>query len=102
MVNIYTTFSHDFVPTIPYIPNNQSALTFSRTKDFAGYTIDELEHLSAKAALPRRLVTDTAEETVAIFMERWVSEKLHLPMDGKVVETIDWHLGRLPIATGEA
>ncbi|MGQ7538447.1 type II toxin-antitoxin system HipA family toxin, partial [Streptococcus suis] len=34
--------AYDFVSTIPYIPNDQSALTFSRTKDFAGYTIDEL------------------------------------------------------------
>lgn len=94
--------AYDFVSTIPYISNDQSALTFSRTKDFAGYTIDELEHLSAKAALPRKLVTDTAKETVSLFMDQWASEKSHLPMDGKVVETIDKHLDKLPIVTGAA
>ena len=93
--------AYDFVSTIPYIPNDRSALTFSRTKDFAGYTIDELDHLSAKAALPRRLVADTAKETVALFMDRWSSEKLNLPMSRNVVETIDAHLTRLPIVTGE-
>lgn len=93
--------AYDFVSTIPYIPNDRSALTFSRTKDFAGYTIDELEHLAAKATLPRKLVTDTAKETVSVFMERWGEEKYHLPMDRKVVETIDNHLERLPIVTRE-
>ncbi|WP_341487902.1 type II toxin-antitoxin system HipA family toxin [Pararhizobium sp. A13] len=89
--------AYDFVSTIPYIPNDRSALTFSRTKDFAGYTIDELEHLAAKATLPRKLVTDTAKETVSVFMELWAKEKSHLPVDRKVVETIDKHLEGLPI-----
>ncbi|KSV75935.1 hypothetical protein N185_15935 [Sinorhizobium sp. GW3] len=94
--------AYDFVSTIPYNPSDKSALTFSRTKEFTGYTIDELEHLAAKAALPRRLVTDTARATVSLFMERWEKEKLHLPMHGFVVETIDKHLATLPIVTGEA
>ena len=89
--------AYDFVSTIPYIPNDRSALTFSRTKEFAGYTFDELEHLSAKAALPRKLVVDTAKDTVASFMEQWNAEKSHLPMDRSVIETIDRHLETLPI-----
>jgi len=93
--------AYDFVSTIPYIQNDQSALTFSRTKEFTGYTIDELEHLAAKAALPRKLVTDTAKETVALFMERWNLEKFHLPMNREIVDTIDKHLEKLPLVTGK-
>jgi len=93
--------AYDFVSTIPYIANDRSALTFSRTKEFVGYTIDELEHLSAKATLPRKLVIDTAKETVALFMEQWKAEKMHLPMNKVVVDTIDNHLTTLPIVTGE-
>lgn len=93
--------AYDFVSTIPYIANDKSALTFSRTKEFVGYTIDELEHLSAKATLPRKLVIDTAKETVALFMEQWKAEKMHLPMNKVVVDTIDNHLTTLPIVTGE-
>ncbi len=92
--------AYDYVSTIPYIPNDKSALTFSRTKDFAGYTLDELDHLSAKASLPRKLVQDTAKDTVSIFMERWKDEKKNLPLGRKVVETIDGHLETLPIVTG--
>lgn len=93
--------AYDFVSTIPYIANDKSALTFSRTKEFAGFTLDELEHLSAKATLPRKLVIDTATETVSLFMERWETEKAHLPMHKDVVDTIDNHLTALPIITGK-
>lgn len=93
--------AYDFVSTIPYITNDKSALKFSRTKNFTGYTIDELEHLAAKAGLPRKLVVDTATETVALFMERWTEEKSHLPMSASVVETISKHLETLPIVTNE-
>ena len=89
--------AYDFVSTIAYLPNEQSALTVSRSKAFSDYTLNELEHLAAKAALPRQLVLDTARETVALFMQRWVSEKDHLPMGKDVRSAIDKHLESLPI-----
>jgi serine/threonine-protein kinase HipA len=92
---------YDFVSTIPYIANDRSALTFSRTKEFTGFTLDELAHLSAKANLPRKHVIDTAKETAALFMERWETEKTNLPMHQDVVETIDKHLATLSIVTGK-
>ncbi|UYZ10698.1 type II toxin-antitoxin system HipA family toxin [Agrobacterium salinitolerans] len=91
--------AYDFVSTIPYIANDKSALTFSRTKEFTGFTMDELAHLSAKANLPKKLVLNTAKETVALFMERWETEKANLPMHKDVVETIDKHLTTLPIVS---
>ena len=89
--------AYDFVSTIPYIPDDQSALNFSRTRRFNEFTEDELAHLAAKAALPRKLVLDTARETVSLFMERWAGEKAHLPMGPDVVESVDKHLESLPI-----
>jgi len=89
--------AYDFVSTIAYIPGDRSALIFSRGKAFPDYTIDELDHLAAKAALPRKLVIDSAKETVALFMQHWASEKNHLPMDSSVRTAIDGHLGTLPI-----
>ncbi|WP_420006657.1 type II toxin-antitoxin system HipA family toxin [Arenibacterium sp. LLYu02] len=93
--------AYDFVSTIPYLPNDQSALNFSRTRRFDEFTEDELLHLASKAALPRKLVIDTARETISLFMDRWWAEKAHLPMSTDVVETIDKHLTTLPII-GEA
>ncbi|MBE9639257.1 type II toxin-antitoxin system HipA family toxin [Salipiger mangrovisoli] len=93
--------SYDFVSTIPYLPGDQSALNFSRTRRFDEFTEDELLHLASKAALPRKLVIETARETVELFMDRWATEKAHLPMGSDVVEAIDKHLTTLPII-GEA
>lgn len=89
--------AYDFVSTIPYIPGDQAALNFSRTRRFDEFNKDELDHLAAKVALPPKLVSSTAQETVGRFMERWESEKTHLPMQADVVESIDAHLKSLPI-----
>jgi len=89
--------AYDFVSTIAYIPDDAFALTFSRSKAFTAYTLDELQHLAAKAALPSRLVTNTAQETVAAFMACWAAEKSHLPLTRQVRSAIDKHLKRLPI-----
>lgn len=90
--------AYDFVSTIPYIPNDRAALNYSRTKDFTGLTEDEITHLAAKAALPLRLMLNTARETVDLFHQNWAAEKNHLPMHTEVVEAIDRHLTDLPIA----
>lgn len=89
--------AYDFVSTIPYIPNDQAALNFSRTSNFAEFSWDELEHLSAKAALPSTHLLATARETVELFMTKWASEKQNLPMRQDVVDAIDRHLETLPI-----
>lgn len=90
--------AYDFVSTIAYIQNDQSALTFSRTKSFAEFTEDELAHLAAHASLPERLVLDTARETVALFHQHWAQQKKDLPLAADVVARIDEHILTLPIA----
>jgi len=90
--------AYDFVSTIAYIPDPNGALNFSRTKRFDGLTEDELSHLAAKALLPRKLVLDTARETVALFHEYWGSEKNNLPLQSAIVSAIKKHVRSIPIA----
>lgn len=90
--------AYDFVSTIPYIPDREAALNFSRTKRFDEYTEDELAHLAAGARLPEKLVLDTARETVALFHQHWQAEKANLPLTADVIEAIDAHLETIPIA----
>jgi len=90
--------AYDFVSTIPYIRENGAALSVSRTKRFDEFSLDELSHMAAKSHLPETLVLDTARETVALFHERWASEKRNLPLADHVVDTIDTHLLSVPIA----
>jgi len=90
--------AYDFVSTIPYIPDNAAALKVSRSKKFNEFTQDELSHLAAKARLPEKLVLDTAAETVALFHEKWLSEKNNLELARDVIEAIEKHLKDIPIA----
>jgi len=59
-------------------------------------------HLAAKAALPPKRVTTTAQDTVATLMACWASEKSHLPLDRRVAHAIDKHLRTLPIVHNAA
>lgn len=90
--------AYDFVSTIPYIPDGNAALTFSRTRRFAEFSADELSHLAAKAMLPEKLVLDTARETVALFHQHWHAEKANLPLTAAVIQSIDAHLKTIPVA----
>lgn len=90
--------AYDFVSTIPYFPDRNAALNFSRTKRFDEFSEDELSHLAAKARLPEKPVLDAAFETVERFHEHWAREKLNLPLSAAVIEAIEEQLKIVPIA----
>jgi serine/threonine-protein kinase HipA len=90
--------AYDFVSTIPYIQDEKAALNFSREKRFDALTEDELSHLAARAHISKRLVLETARETVALFHCTWREQKAHLPLAVEVVKAIEAHVRTLPIA----
>ena len=90
--------AYDLLSTIPYIPDDNAALRVSRTRRFDEFTADELSHLAAKALLPERLVLDAAHETAALFHQHWQSEKKNLPLSTAVVQAVETHLKKVPIA----
>jgi len=97
-VNAALSPAYDLLSTLPYIPNDPAALNYSRTKRMEQFDADELLHLAAKAQLGRTLVLNTARDTVARFREVWAAEKTNLPLTRKVVEAVDMHVERMPIA----
>jgi serine/threonine-protein kinase HipA len=89
--------AYDFVSTIPYFPDDEAALKFSRTERFDEFSEDELTHLAAKARLPETLVIETARETVAMFHQYWESEKTNLPLTATVIQAIENHVKTIPL-----
>ncbi len=89
--------AYDIVSTIPYIPDRNAALNFSRTKRFDAFSEDELSHLAAKALLPEKLVLDTARETVALFHQHWQEERANLPLATEIIKAIEDQLTAIPI-----
>jgi len=89
--------AYDFVSTIPYLPNDNTGLNISRTKSFAKFTVDELNHLAAKAAIPKKMALDAARETVEKLRDVWASEAKNLPMSNKVRRDIEAHMKIVPL-----
>lgn len=91
--------AYDFLSTIPYIPDSEAALKFSRTRRFDEFNEEELAHLAGRAGIPKALALDVAKETTALFHQHWQVEKNHLPIYQEAVAEIDRHLALLPIAS---
>ena len=89
--------AYDFVSTIPYIPDHESALKVSRSKAFADFTLDEIAHMASKASMPEKTTLDTAKETSARFRALWMQEKGHLGLSSEIERDIDRHLSKLPV-----
>lgn len=89
--------AYDLLSTIAYIPEEDCALKFHRSREWESFTYHELETIADKARLPSHLVISTAKETVERFDALWDQEKTHLPFSGEVIAAIDRHRKRLAI-----
>lgn len=90
--------AYDFVSTVHYLPDDNSALSFGRTKRMDKLSRDELAYMAGKARMPENLVLDAARETVTRFHEAWKTEKKNLPLSKGLIETVENHVKRIPIA----
>ncbi len=89
--------AYDLLSTLAYIPEDDAALKFHRSRDWASFTYEELETIADRAKLPANLVISTAKDTVAKFDEVWSSENAHLPFPDDVRSAIEKHRKSLPI-----
>jgi len=89
--------AYDLLSTVAYIPGEDSALKFHRSREWESFTYRELETIADKARLPTHLVISTVKETVEQFDALWDQEKAHLPFSGEVAAAIDKHRKRLAV-----
>ena len=88
--------AYDFVSTIPYMKEEKLALTFVDSKEFESMGLDQFDRFAGKAGLPRKLVLDTAQETVELFAEAWDAAN-DLPIKEEIRIAINTHLERIPL-----
>ncbi|MCZ7620161.1 MAG: HipA domain-containing protein [Myxococcota bacterium] len=86
--------AYDFVSTLPYLPNDQLALSFGDSKRLDGITRDQVRRLAEKAGLAVTPLSEIVAETVDRTREVWrgLPERDLLPHDLR--KTIDAHLER--------
>lgn len=89
--------AYDLLSTLPYIPNDISALKFHRSREWSSFTYAELERIADRAHLPAHLLIETARETVEHFDRIWDQERDQLPFSPDVIGMIEEHRARLAI-----
>lgn len=89
--------AYDLVSTVPYVPEEDSALKFHRSRDWRSFDYDELAVIADRAKVPSHLVVATARETVEHFDDVWVREKSNLPFSRETLAAIEKHRKGLAI-----
>jgi len=89
--------AYDLLSTIPYLPNDEAALKFRRSKAWASFTYDELAAMAEKAKVAQAAVLAIARETVERFDTAWAAYKRELPLSDTLIGAIETHRARLAI-----
>lgn len=89
--------AYDFVSTIPYIPNDNLALTLVNTKDMTAVDHALFIKLAEKADLPQERVINTVTETVTRTYEIWQQEQHHYDLPPELSQRISAHMNSLAL-----
>jgi serine/threonine-protein kinase HipA len=75
--------AYDFVATLPYLPDDQLALTFGGSRSLEGITLDQIRRFTDTAGLPMTPVLRRVRETVEATTAAWqkLEPKDLLPVD---------------------
>ena len=89
--------AYDLVATVPYIAGDRLALSLGDTKDFAELDLERFKRFAEKAALPVRLVLQTARDTAARVRDLWARHEPALALPNPIRKAIDAHMRGVPL-----
>jgi serine/threonine-protein kinase HipA len=89
--------AYDLVSTVPYIPNDQLALNFVRTKKFQDITKQLFRKFSVKALLPQAETLETVERIVDAVKQFWPGIRKEVAIPNHIAGKIDEHIHASPI-----
>jgi serine/threonine-protein kinase HipA len=89
--------AYDLLSTVPYIPDDESALKFLRARAWDSFTYDELVAIADKARVASPMIVSAAKETVERFDDLWLTAKAELPFSDAVASAIERHRKTLAV-----
>lgn len=91
--------AYDFVATAPYLPGDQLALSFGKSKSLEGITLDQIRRFADTAELPVNPLRTAAKETVERTLSAWekLEQKDLLPAEMRT--SIDGHIRHVARST---
>ena len=87
--------AYDFVSTLPYIRNDELALTFSGSRSLDNITIDQVRRFADTAGLPMKPLWDVVGETVERTAEAWRSLGAKELIQAETLKIIDGQIQRV-------
>lgn len=89
--------AYDLLSTIAYLPGEQSALKFGRSRSWTDFNEETLVRMANRARVAAAPLIAAARETIERFDAAWAAEKSHLPLSRRHVDAIDGHRSSLLI-----
>ncbi|MCB1826813.1 MAG: type II toxin-antitoxin system HipA family toxin [Coxiellaceae bacterium] len=84
--------AYDLVSTIPYLPNDDLALSLVGKKKMLDIELQDFTRLSEKAALPKKVVLETVEQTVSNVREQWQLNQKSFALPADILKRISLHI----------
>ncbi len=92
--------AYDLLSTVPYIPDDQLALTLSETKNMKIINTTHFKKLANKIGAPEFLVLQTVRETVELTLNAWDMNKKHYEVADEIKSCIQGWLDGVGIRKG--
>lgn len=89
--------AYDFVATVAYLPDATMALSLAGTKAMTDVTADRFARFAARAALPVRLVVDTALETAERLRAAWRKSEVVKTLPRELRSRVAAHIKAVPL-----
>lgn len=89
--------AYDFVSTVRYIADDKLALSITKEKAAVQVNLALLERFARKAQVPKKLVVDSARETVDKMWTLWPMLQKELPLDRETRLQVTAHMKSVPL-----
>lgn len=89
--------AYDFVSTVAWLDDDDLALKLAGIREMHRVGLQTFAELADRAQLPKRLVVDTVNDTVARFKGVWTAAAKELPVPTKMAKKIKRHVESLPL-----
>jgi serine/threonine-protein kinase HipA len=94
--------AYDLVSTIHYMPDDQLALSFARSKQWKDVSMEGFERLARKIGWPEREVVDMTEAALDAVLGAWSRSKTDFGYAADLVLRIEAHMRAIPLLQGAA
>lgn len=89
--------AYDLLSTIPYLPQDNLALTLANTKHMKNISLEHFQKMVKKSGLPAKLVLQTVRETVDATLAAWEAHHQNYDLPAEIKNSIQRYIATLAL-----